>query len=164
MSQRSISPKCGVASIFHMKPRAVALVLTMCGCAGSMGSLRPGSSMPYNSATQSSPATSSVTSFDGTYRNTIRVTGSTTLAKGTSWCETPGQPIITVAEGHFNYAVSHPNIPGDATAIFQATIAQDGSFFGQVVAGSMSGSVNGTHMEGRIDGTGCQYAFSGDRA
>ena len=127
------------------------------------GFITPRPLHPYNLATQSSPATSSVTSFDGTYRNTIRVTGSTTLAKGTSWCETPGQPIITVAEGHFNYAVSHPNVPGNAIAIFQATIAQDGSFFGQVVAGSISGSVNGAHMEGRIDGTGCQYAFSGDR-
>jgi hypothetical protein len=42
-------------------------------------------------------------------------------------------------------------------------VAQDGSFSGQVVEGTISGHVHGAHIEGNINGQGCIYAFSGER-
>ena len=71
--------------------------------------------------------------------------------------------MITVANGQFTYAVPHPNVPGNATPVFPATLAADGSFYGEIVAGSMSGSVSGAHIQGKIDGSACLYEFSGDR-
>jgi hypothetical protein len=80
-----------------------------------------------------------------------------------TWCDTPGQPIITVENGQFIYTVPHPNISISLTTAFPATIAQDGSFYGEITTGSISGRVDGTHMEGRIDGSACIYDFTGDR-
>ena len=127
----------------------IVAMLMIAGCAGPMGTI--------HTDTVPTPA---VTAFDGTYRSTIRVT------KGfgqTSWCDSPGQPVITVANGQFSYAVPHPNVPGNPTPSYLATIAQDGTFYGQVVRGTISGQVRGTHMEGSIDGQGCVFAFTGDR-
>ena len=129
----------------------MVLLLIVAGCAGSMGTIRPDT------------AAAPITAFDGSYRNTISVTSSATVAQGTSWCDTPGQPVITVANGQFSYAVPHPNMPGNATPIFQAAMAQDGSFAGNSNGGTISGQVRGTHIEGNIDGAGCRYTFAGDR-
>ena len=104
-----------------------------------------------------------VTAFDGLYQSTIRVTGVAPEAKGTNVCDTPGQPIITVANGQFSYAVPHPNVPGNMTPTLLATMAQDGSFSGQDVDGTISGTIQGIHLAGSINGQGCIYAFSGDR-
>jgi hypothetical protein len=104
-----------------------------------------------------------VTSLDGSYRSTIRVTGMSGQAKGTNWCDTPGQPVITVSNGQFNYAVPHPNVPGNPTPVFAATIAPDGSFSGTANNGTISGKASGTHIDGSIDGEGCAYAITGDR-
>jgi hypothetical protein len=71
--------------------------------------------------------------------------------------------VITVAKGQFTYTVPHPNLPGTPAPVFQATFAQDGSFFGQVINGTMSGHVTGSHITGSIDGQGCLYAFDGVR-
>jgi hypothetical protein len=49
------------------------------------------------------------------------------------------------------------------TPSFPAMVAQDGSFSGQVVEGTISGHVHGAHIEGNINGQGCIYAFSGER-
>ena len=130
----------------------MVLMLMMAGCAGPMVPDRPSEMAP-----------APVTSFDGSYRNTIRMTSSSQIIKGTSTCETPGQPIITVANGQFSYAVPHPNFPGNPTPTFQATMAQDGSFVGHANDGTISGRVSGTHIEGSIDGAACIYAFTGDR-
>lgn len=130
----------------------LVLMLTIAGCAGSMGE-------PKVDTTMAQP----VTAFDGSYRSTIRSTGSFGASQANSWCDLPGQPIITVANGQFSYAVPHPNVPGNPTPTFPATMAPDGSFFGQVVSGTISGQVRGTHIEGKIDGSACLYAFSGDR-
>ena len=127
----------------------IVAMLMIAGCAGPMG--------PIHTDTVPTPA---VTAFDGTYRSTIRVT------KGfgqTSWCDSPGQPVITVANGQFSYAVPHPNVPGNPTPSYLASFAQDGTFYGQVVSGTISGQVRGTRMEGSIDGQGCVFAFTGDR-
>ncbi len=129
----------------------MVLVLVTAGCAGSMGTIHPD--------TTAAP----VTTFDGSYRTTIRVTSAATAAKGTDWCMTPGQPVITVTNGQFSYAVPHPNVPGNLTPVYQATMAQDGRFSGQGNGGTISGQVTGTHMEGSIDGMGCVYGFAGDR-
>lgn len=129
----------------------MVLMLLVAGCAGSMGTIH------------ADPAPSSVTAFDGSYRSTIRLTGTADVAKGTNWCDTPGQPIITVSNGLLSYTVPHPNVSDEMTPTFEATIAEDGTFSGQVVGGTMSGTVSGTHMEGRIDGQACLYAFSADR-
>ena len=128
----------------------IVAMLLIAGCAGPMGTI--------HSDTVPAPV---VTSFDGSYRTTIRVTNS--AVKETPWCDSPGQPVITVANGQFSYAVPHPNVPGNPAPSYPATFAQDGTFYGQVVSGTISGQVRGTHMEGSIDGQGCVFAFTGDR-
>jgi hypothetical protein len=125
--------------------------LMLAGCAGSMGTMH------------TDPVAVSVTSFDGSYRSTISITSSSDETKGTAWCVTPGQPIITVANGQFSYTVPHPNVPGNPTPTFQATVARDGSFVGHANDGTISGRVSGTHIQGSIDGSACIYAFDGDR-
>jgi hypothetical protein len=131
----------------------MVVMLMIAGCAGPMGTIHG-----------NLPAAPTVSAFDGTYRSTIRVANAAGAAKENAWCETPGQPIIMVANGQFSYAVPHPNIPGNPTPSFLATFAQDGSFSGQVVEGTISGRVDGTHMEGNISATACIYAFTGDRS
>jgi hypothetical protein len=136
-------PRIGLYPIF--------LLSIVAGCAGPMGTIHDAAVAPP------------VTLFDGSYRSTIRLTGTATEAQGTALCDTPGQPVITVANGKFSYAVSHPNTPGNMTASFTATIAPDGSFSGQVLDGIITGQVRGARMEGTINGRACIYAFSGDR-
>jgi hypothetical protein len=129
----------------------VLMMLTI-GCAGPMG---PISSGP--------PPPPPVSTFDGSYRTTIRLVDSFGVAQSTPWCDSPGQPVITVANGQFSYTVPHPNIPGNAAPVYPATMAVDGSFSGQIIAGMLYGQVQGNHIEGKIDGSACVYAFSGDR-
>jgi hypothetical protein len=131
---------------------AAALLLTLAGCAGPMGTIRPGP-----------PEAAPPTAFDGSYQSSIRITGGAAAAQGQSWCQTPGQSTISVRDGAFSYAVPHPNVPGGPTPVYQATMAPDGSFSGQGVGGSVSGRVTGSRIEGRIDGQGCIYEFSGYR-
>ena len=53
------------------------------------------------------------TAFDGSYQSAIRVIHEAAMVEGYSWCQTPGQPIITVTNGQFTYVVPHPDLPGD---------------------------------------------------
>jgi hypothetical protein len=129
----------------------VLMTLTI-GCAGPMG---PISSGP--------PPPPPVSTFDGSYRTTIRLIDSFGVAQSTPWCDSPGQPVITVENGQFSYTVPHPNIPGNAAPAYPATMAVDGTFSGQIIAGMLYGRVQGNHIEGKIDGSACVYAFSGDR-
>jgi hypothetical protein len=140
-----------IADMPKVRLYPLVVLLMTAGCAGPLGTIH------------SATPTSSVTSFDGSYRSTIRVTGTAAEANGTNLCDSPGQPVITVANGQFTYAVPHPNTPGNMTTSFPATMAQDGSFSGQVTDGTIAGQVRGTHMEGHINGQGCVYAFAGDR-
>ena len=149
--------------MFGARLSPAILILTIAGCAGPMGTMRPGPSVPAGAAAAADVVALPVTSFDGTYRTTIRLAGSAEPGQIASWCESPGQPVVTVADGQFTYAVQHPNVPGNPTPVFQATMARNGSFSGQVTSGTMSGRVDGMHMEGSIDGVGCLYAFTGDR-
>jgi hypothetical protein len=130
----------------------VSLLLMVAACAGPMGTINPG---PV--------AAPPSTAFDGSYRSSIRITGGSASAQGQGWCQTPGQPMITVRDGEFSYALPHPGVPGGPTPVFQAAMAPDGSFSGQGVGGSLSGRVTGSRIEGRIDGQGCIYQFSGYR-
>ena len=108
--------------------------------------------------------TAPTNAFDGSYRTTIRTTSKAAAAEGYSWCKTPGQPIITVTNGRFDYAVPHPDLPGHHQATtYQATIGSDGLFVGQSIQGTIRGQVRGTRIDGSIDGVGCVYAFTGDR-
>lgn len=130
----------------------IAGLFTMAGCAGPMGPLRA-------PAKQAAP----VTTYDGTYRTTLRSTNSTRAALGSSWCDAPPEVVATVAAGDLTYSVPHPNVPGNPTPAFEATFAADGSFAGQVNDGTLSGRVTGSQIEGRIDGAACSYAFTGQR-
>jgi len=127
------------------------VVLATAGCAGSMGTIHPD--------TTAAP----VTAFDGAYQTTIRITFVADEAKGTDWCQTPGQPVITVASGQFSYTVAHPNVPGNPSPTFQAIVSKDGTFVGQGNDGTILGQVSGTHIQGSIDGSGCGYDFTGAR-
>lgn len=131
----------------------LALALpALAGCAGPMGTM-------HTDTVTAAP----VTAFDGSYRTTIRSTRSFGSSMASAWCESPGQPVVTITGGAFTYAVPHPNVPGNATPVYPATLTEDGSFSGQIVAGTLTGRVNGTHIEGKIDGSACLYEFSGDR-
>jgi hypothetical protein len=130
---------------------AMALVLATGGCAGPMGTI--------HADTTAAP----VTAFDGSYQTTIRIASAATVTKETDWCQTPGQPIVAVANGQFSYTVPHPNLPGNPSPTFPATMAKDGTFIGQGNDGTILGQVSGTHMRGSIDGAACAYDFAGDR-
>jgi hypothetical protein len=134
-----------------VSPHAMVLAFIFGGCAGPMGPIR-----------SDPPPPPPVTSFDGSYRTTIQRID-TPATKGTVWCDTPGQEVVTVANGQFSYAVQHPDVPGNPTPALPATFAADGSFSGQVIVGSIYGRVQGSHMEGRIDGSACLYTFTGER-
>jgi hypothetical protein len=134
-------------------PYQLVLALIMAGCAGPTGTLRAPPPPP--------PA---VTSFDGAYRTTLRVTSSFGLAQSQPWCNSPGQPIITVAQGYFTYLIPHPDVTGSPIPAYAATFASDGSFYGQTGAGAISGRVRGNQIEGKIDGSACVYTFAGTKA
>jgi hypothetical protein len=137
----------------QLKLSPLVLLLLIVGCAGPIGTIR---------VSQAPPAPV-VTAFDGSYQTTIRSLRSFGADQETAWCDTPGQPVVTVRNGKFDYAVPHPNVPGNATPKYSATIAPDGTFFGQIIEGTLNGQVQGNHIEGRIDGSACIYAFSGIR-
>jgi len=134
------------------KACAMTLLLTLAGCAGPMGPLRPEATRVV-----------AVTAYDGTYRTVIRPTNASKAAAGSSWCESSPELVATVSGGDLAYSVPHPNVPGNPTPDFLATFAADGSFSGQVNDGTISGRVTGSQIEGRIDGAACSYAFNGQR-
>ncbi len=70
---------------------------------------------------------------------------------------------LSVVNGQFSYAVPHPNVPGNPTPVYPATLAEDGSFTGQIVAGTIAGHIQGSRIEGSIDGSACLYSFTGER-
>jgi len=144
----------GIAETPLIRLCPMVLMLLTIGCAGPMAPMNNGGPPP--------PPTP-VTAFDGSYRTTIRLIDAFGAAQSTPWCDSPGQPVITVTNGQFSYTVPHPNIPGNAAPVYPATMAVDGSFSGQIIAGMLYGQVQGNHIEGKIDGSACVYAFSGDR-
>ena len=139
-----------IADMFQIRLCTMVLLMMIGGCAGSLGTIH------------SNPLPPPVTSFDGSYRSTIQTTHPFGGLMNT-WCDSPGQPVITVENGQFTYTVPHPNVTTSITASFSATIAPDGSFYGEIITGTISGRIDGTHMEGRIDGSACVYTFTGDR-
>jgi hypothetical protein len=137
-------------SLIRLYPVVLALLIASCG--------RPAA------ITQSQTETQPTTAFDGSYQSTIRITHEAATVEGYSWCQTPGQPIITVTNGQFIYVMPHPDLPGNhPPTAFPATFRPDGSSVGQSVQGTISGQVRGIHIEGSIDGVGCFYAFAGDK-
>src|SRR5215467_1423436 len=93
----------------------IPLMLALAGCAGPMGTLRAGPSVPASMAAQVMTVIPPVTEFDGSYRMRLRLTGGAAATEGNTWCVSNGQPFVTVANGKFNYAIPHPNIPGNPT-------------------------------------------------
>ena len=126
----------------------LVVVLMIAGCAGSVGTIHP------------DPVPVPVATFDGSYRSTLRITSASAKA---FWCNTPGQPVITVANGQFTYLVAHIDVTGSPPAMFPATMARNGSFKGATNDGIISGQMDGTHMEGTLDGELCTYSFTADR-
>jgi hypothetical protein len=145
-ARRAATASTAGTSWFRLSPLVV--VLTIAGCAGPMGTMR------------TDPAPMPVATFDGSYRSTIRVTSANVVPL---WCNTPGQEIITVTNDQFTYLVPHIDVTGSPPAMFPAVMAQDGSFKGATNDGIITGQIDGTHMEGRLDGELCTYAFTADR-
>jgi len=129
-----------------------AISLLLGGCAGPMGPVRP-----------ASPPPQPVTTFDGSYRTTIKSESSFGSPQENAWCDTPGQPVIAVSNGQFTYSVPHPNVPGEPTPVYLVNMAQDGSFYGETINGSVSGQVRGSSIRARIDGSACIYTITGTR-
>ena len=71
--------------------------------------------------------------------------------------------MVTIADGKFTYAVPHPNYPNQLVVAFDATMAEDGTFHGEAIQGSISGSIQAGRIEGLLDGSGCVYTFAGNR-
>lgn len=118
-------------------------------------------------------------SYDGTYRGTIKMTG-TGAGVPIGGCNTSPRFTLQVANNAFTYQQPHPNERVSATgnpsvdpkinalnnsrAVYVATIAQNGTFSGQSqVAGTIAGSIVDGHMAGTIEGIVCVYAFTADR-
>ena len=82
------------------------------------------------------------------------------------WCATTPTVRFAVNNNSFAFAMPHPNIPGNATVNWSVYIDPDGSLHGQAGAdlGQMTGRVTGTRMDGLINGSGCEYTFTADRA
>jgi hypothetical protein len=139
-------------SVDLLRAKLLPWLLLVSGCAGPMGTLR---GVP--------PPPAPVTTFDGSYRMTLSAAGSFGSAQRNTWCESPGQARLTVASGQFSYAVPHPNVPGNPTPVYPATLSDDGSFTGQIVAGTIAGRIQGSRIEGSIDGSACLYSFTGER-
>ncbi len=110
-------------------------------------------------------------SYDGTYIGTVTLTG---VGAGVprQGCITNPQVTLQVKNNAFTYVQTHPNsnvtAPGmqtvSATTAYSVAVAQNGSFSGQSdVAGTMTGSIAGTHMTGMIEGIVCVYSFAADR-
>jgi hypothetical protein len=121
--------------MFQSRLCTMVLLLMIGGCAGSMGTIH------------TVPPPPPVTSFDCSYRSTIhsaRLSSAPQLLD--TWCQTPGQPIITVENGQFTYTVRHPNISVTLDLTFPATMTQDGSFYGEIITGSISGRIDGTRI------------------
>src|ERR1700722_4983779 len=72
-------------SLRSVSPHFVSLAIILGGCAGSMGTIH-----------SDQPPPPPITSFDGSYRTTIRITN-TRATEGTIWCNTSGQSVVTVA-------------------------------------------------------------------
>ena len=109
-------------------------------------------------------------SFEGIYQGTIRVTTSAARGAQSNWCDTPPAISLSVQNGAFSYILAHPNIPQDSnyslSPSFTVSVAPDGSFNSTSQNGEaeMIGGITGSHMAGKINGTGCAYAFTADRA
>jgi hypothetical protein len=126
-----------------------------------MGTPRPGLSVRADQVESANQTTPPVTAFDGSYHNSIRVVTSFGSAQNTTWCDSPGQPLIVIEGGQFSYRVPHPNVPGEASPVFPAIVAADGTFYGQITLGSIYGQIRDGHIQGRIDGSACVYGFAG---
>jgi hypothetical protein len=135
----------------------IILMIAMTGCA---------TSGPPPAA--SVPAVAPV-SFDGTYQGTIRVTTSAASGAQSNWCDTPPAISLSLQNGAFSYILAHPNVPQDSnyslSPTFAVSIAPDGSFDSTSQNGEaeMIGGIAGSHMAGKINGTGCNYAFTAER-
>jgi hypothetical protein len=136
----------------RIKLSAVAAVVVLSGC--SSGQIV----QPPNPAV--APST---VSWDGTYRGAIQITG-TGSGIQQRWCETDPKMVVQVTNNSFRYAMPHPNAPDNPTPVYSATIAPDGTFYGQLQSGTMHGRITGSRMSGTVDGSVCVYAFSMDRS
>ena len=134
------------------------------GCAGPMGTPRPGPSVRADQVQSANQTTPPATEFDGSYRiSAPRVVSSFGAAQDTPWCDSPGQPLVVVQNGQFSFQLPHPNVPGRPTPVFPAVVAADGSFSGEITAGSIYGQIRDGYIQGRIDGSACIYTFAGNR-
>ena len=137
---------------YFRERRCLVLTLAIAGCAGPMGTIHPVPAPPPP-----------VTAFDGSYRSLLRTTTPGSEGQVFTWCDSRGQAVITVEQGKFTYAVPHPNVPGNPTPVFQAVMAPDGTFAGDIVSGSMTGQIAGSRLEGTISGAGCTYTLSASK-
>jgi hypothetical protein len=116
------------------------------------------------------PPAAAPASFDGTYRGTIQLTSSAVSGAESNWCNTPPVLSLSIKNGVFSYVLLHPNVPQDSgyslSPTFTVPISPGGSFDATSVNGEaeMVGSITGAHMEGRINGSGCGYAFIADKS
>jgi hypothetical protein len=117
------------------------------------------------------PPPAPVVSYDGTYVGTVTLTGVGAGVPREGCVTNPGLT-LQVKNNAFTYVQTHPNsnvtAPGmatvSATTTYTVAVAPNGSFTGQSeVAGTMSGTISGTHMSGMIEGIVCVYSFSADR-
>ena len=141
-----------IADMSQSRLCTMVLLLMIGGCAGSMGTIhsnppprRPSPrSTAHTAARFKSARLSSHPSLILGVRRRANRSSRWRTGSSPTRCRTPTSPSVW-------------------TLTFPATIAQDGSFYGEITIGTISGRVDGTHMEGKIDGSACVYDFTGDR-
>jgi len=109
-------------------------------------------------------------SFDGTFQGTIRLTSSGVSGVESRWCDTPPAISLSIKNNAFSYVLMHPNVPRDShyslSPAFAVSVTPDGSFDATSPNGEaeMIGSITGSHLQGRINGTACGYAFTAEKS
>ena len=129
------------------------------GCAGPAPTPQPVAPLP------------AVTTYDGRYAGTVRVTGSAGSMREDD-CATPPRLSIELVDGRFSLPVPHPGVatttPSLAdrtTPVYEASIAPDGRISGRSnqTNTTLEGQVSGRQISGQIYGLLCYYEFSANR-
>jgi hypothetical protein len=138
------------------------------GLAGALGAPGCAGPPPEQQAVAPPP---DVTTYDGRYAGTVRVTGSGGGMQQDD-CATPPRLSTEVVNGRFSLAVPHPRVAtatpslsDRTTPVYEASIAPDGRITGRSnqTNATLEGQVSGRQMSGQIYGLLCYYEFSANR-
>ena len=145
-----------------------AISSILLGLTGALGT--PGcADRPPEQQVVAAPRT--VTTYDGRYAGTVRLTGSAGGMRQAD-CATTPRFSVDVVSGRFSLPVPHPQVAtatpslsDRTTPVYEASIAPDGRITGRShqTNSTLEGQVSGGRMSGQIYGLLCYYEFSANR-